>query len=266
MIVSRPFMGTVFRIEVPDGTPDSVIGAAFAWWTHVEETFSTFIPESDISRIGRGELADADASREVRHVLARCAEIEEASGGRFSIRPGRPDGPGLDPAGLVKGWSVDEAAMILLGHGLSDFSIDAGGDVLCVGRPPDGERWRVGIRHPEHPETAVAAMVEIDSGAVATSGTYFRGEHIRGKAARALASVTIVGPQLGTADALATAVFADQAQALGWLGAFPGYGVVVITSDGKLRMTADLEGRVVVGTTRPRSGGDVVRSRPSEGG
>ncbi len=267
MIVSRPFMGTVFRIEVPDSPPTAVIGEVFDWWTHVEETFSTFIPESDISRIGRGELAESDASREVRHVLARCAEIEEASGGRFSIRPGRTGGPGLDPAGLVKGWSVDEAAMILLGHGLSDFSIDAGGDVLCVGRPPDGERWRVGIRHPEHPETAVAAVVEIDSGAVATSGTYFRGEHIRGKTAQALASVTIVGPQLGTADALATAVFADQARSLDWLRAFPGHGVLAITLDGKLRMTADLEGRVVVDPTGPKSHDPavVVWSRPSEG-
>ena len=125
---------------------------------------------------------------EVRQVLAHCAEIEEASGRRFAIRPGRPDGPGLDPAGLVKGWSVDEAAMILRGHGLRDFSIDAGGDVLCVGTPPDGGRWRVGIRHPQRPDTAVAAVVEIESGAVATSGTYFRGEHIQTTGERTLAS------------------------------------------------------------------------------
>lgn len=246
MIVVRPLMGTVFRLAVPDDTSTAVIDEAFDWWREVEERFSTFRVDSEISRIGRGELSVDDASTDVRHVLARCEELEAATEGRFSIRPGREGGPGLDPAGLVKGWSVDEAALLLQRSGLSDFSIDAGGDVLCVGRPLDGaRRWRIGIRHPDRPEDAVGAVVEIDHGAVATSGTYFRGEHIWGGAERTLASVTVIGPQLGTADALATAAFADQAASLDWMAAFPGYGVLVITADGLARWTADLEGVVV---------------------
>ncbi len=245
MIVIRPLMGTVVRIAVADGTPSGPIDEAFAWLAWVEATFSTFRTDSEISRIGRGELAPDDASIEVRHVLSRCAELELLSGGRFSIRPGRVGGPGLDPAGLVKGWSIDEAALLLQRAGVDDFSIDAGGDVLCVGRPPEGDRWRVGIRHPDRPEAAVGAVVAITQGAVATSGTYFRGDHIWGSGDRRLASVTVVGPQLGTADALATAVFADQAASLDWVGAFPGYGVLVITLDGLVRWTTDLDGVVV---------------------
>lgn len=244
MRVIRPLMGTVFRLTVPDGTGEGPIDEVFAWLRWVEETFSTFRGDSEISRIGRGELAVDDACIEVRHVLARCDEFEEATGGRFSIRPGRPGGPGLDPAGLVKGWSVDEAALLLQRRGLADFSIDAGGDVLCVGRSPDGGPWRVGVRHPDRPEDAVGAVLEIREGAVATSGTYFRGEHIRGTGERSLASVTVVGPRLGTADALATAVFADQAASLDWVAEFPGYGVMVMTIDGTLRWTEDLNGVV----------------------
>lgn len=246
MIAVRPLMGTVFRLTVPDGTAPLAIEEAFAWWRSVEERFSTFRDDSEISRIGRGELAVDDASIDVRHVLARCEELEAATEGRFSIRPGRQGGPGLDPAGLVKGWSVDEAALLLQRSGLTDFSIDAGGDILCVGHPLDGApRWRVGLRHPDRPEDAVGAVVEIERGAVATSGEYFRGEHIWGSDEGTLVSVTVVGPQLGTADALATAVFADQAASLEWMGAFPGYGVVVMTRDGLLRWTADLEGMVM---------------------
>lgn len=238
-------MGTVFRVTVPDGTSTSLLAEVFAWWERVEATFSTFREDSEISRIGRGELVMDDASVDVRHVLARCAELEEASGGRFSIRPGRPGGPGLDPAGLVKGWSVDEAALILKGGGVADFSIDAGGDVLCAGTPPDGGKWRIGIRHPERPEQSVGVVLELAAGAVATSGAYFRGDHIWGASGGTLASVTVVGPHLGTADALATAVFSDQAESLGWLGRFPGYGLLVIHRDGTVRWTADLEGIVV---------------------
>lgn len=245
MIVARPLMGTIFRIAVPDGTPAAIVDDAFAWLDGAEAMFSTFLPGSEISRIGRGELAVADASPEVRDVLARCEEMVEATGGRFQIRPGRPGGPGLDPAGLVKGWSVDEAALLLLGRGVGDFSIDAGGDVLCVGRPLDGDdRWRVGIRHPDRPEDTLAAVVTIPHGAVATSGTYFRGEHIAAVAERTLASVTVIGPRLGTADALATALFADQARTLDWMADFPGYGVLVVGVDGSLRWTDDLDGIV----------------------
>ena len=81
---------------------------------------------------------------------------------------------------------------------------------------------------------------------MATSGTHFRGEHIWGTAERTIAGVSVVGPQLGTADALATALCADQAAALEWLEAFPGYGVVVMTRDGRLQWTGDLDGIVVV--------------------
>jgi thiamine biosynthesis lipoprotein len=244
-------MGTVFRLEVPDGTPVGPIEEAFGWWEWVEATFSTFRPGSEISRIGRGELAIDHACREVRHVLARCEELEEMSGGRFSARPKGSSGPALDPAGLVKGWSVDEAALRLQARGLADFSIEAGGDVLCVGEAPGGGPWRVGVRSPSHPDTAAVAVIAIPRGAVATSGSYFRGEHIRGPVERSLASVTVVGPQLGTADALATAVFADQAASLEWLRAVPGYGVMVVTATGRLRWTRDLDGVVVVPGVSP---------------
>lgn len=247
MIAVRPLMGTVFRITVPDGTPDEIVEEGFAWLHRVEATFSTFLPDSEISRIGRGELTVDEASRDVRHVLARCEELEEATGGRFAIRPGRPGGPGLDPAGLVKGWSIDEAALILQGRGIEGFSIDGGGDVLCVGPPPDGERWRVGVRHPDRPEEAFGVILEIPQGAVATSGTYFRGEHISGSAPRTLASVTVVGPRLGTADALATAVFSDQGRSLEWMADFAEYGVLVVRTDGSVRWTPDLDGMVVAG-------------------
>jgi thiamine biosynthesis lipoprotein len=226
-------MGTVFTITVFDDEVDhGAVDAAFSWLRYVEATFSTFRDDSEISQIGRGELGPDDASSDVRHVLARCEELEEASEGRFSIRPGRVGGPGLDPAGFVKGWSVDEAAMSLQIDGVTRFMIDAGGDVQCLGTPPDGDRWRVGVRHPQEPDK-VGAVLRIREGAVATSGTYFRGEHIWGG-----------GPSLGIADALATAIYGDRASSLAWMSRFPDYGVMLMTSEGLLKWTEPLHGIV----------------------
>ena len=89
-------MGTVFTVSIGDDIDPEILTEVSSWWEHVEQTFSTFRPDSQISAIGRGELEIEDAAVDVRHVLAVCAEFEEGTEGRFSIRPGRPGGPGLD--------------------------------------------------------------------------------------------------------------------------------------------------------------------------
>jgi thiamine biosynthesis lipoprotein len=237
-------MGTVFTVRVDDDVDPAAVDGVFEWWADVEARFSTFIPDSQISRIGRGELAPDDADPDVRHVLSVCAEFEETTGGRFSIRPGRPGGPGLDPAGYVKGWSVDEAALLLRGAGARNFVIYAGGDVLCSGVPSDDTAWRVGIRDPAHPERLIAA-IRMERGAVATSGSYARGDHIWGPhPGAAVASVSVIGPVLGVADALATALYAAGESTFGWIGAFPEYGVLMVARNGAMTCSTGLVDRL----------------------
>lgn len=242
-------MGTVFTVRIEQDLDPAVLDEVAGWWRQVERRFSTFLPDSEISAIGRGDLTVEDAHRDVRHVLAVCEEIEEMSGGRFSIRPGRAGGPGIDPAGFVKGWSVDEAALMLRAAGARDFVIYAGGDVLCGGRPGDGEAWRVGIRLPWQP-AAIGAVVSLRDGAIASSGAYARGDHIWGPGVGEdrLSGVSVVGPSLGMADAFATAVYADQAQSVDWLDAHRDYSLVLFTSGREVQWSASLEGRIEVGS------------------
>jgi thiamine biosynthesis lipoprotein len=126
---------------------------------------------------------------------------------------------GFDPSGLVKGWGTERAAAHMLAAGVADFAISAGGDVLVRGRAPHGGRWRVGIRDPHHP-AAVVLVLELTDAAVATSASYERGPHIvdphTGSTVAALASATVIGPDLATADAYATAVYAAGPPGLGW--------------------------------------------------
>jgi len=236
-------MGTAVGITVVGTAASGAVERAFEWLHWVDATFSTYRPDSEVSRIGRGELRLDDAPSVVRHVFARCDELTEATGGRFTIRPAAPDRPAIDPSGLVKGWSVDEAAMILRLAGIENFMINAGGDILCSGTPPDSEGWPIGIRHPLDP-LAVAAVVTIGSGAVATSGTYERGDHIWGhRGTTRLHSATVVGTDLGTTDALATAIYADPDD-LGWMAAFPGHELVLIGEDDLVRWTSGLDGMI----------------------
>lgn len=223
-------MGTAvsFDVRAPAET-GSVDGAVhFLHW--VDETFSLYRADSQISRIGRGELGSDDACPEVREVLVRCGELREATDGWFDHEGGRRRGRPLDPSAYVKGWSIDRAAELMRFDGIDRFCINAGGDVVAMGRPDGENPWRVGIRKPAN-AAEVATVVGVVDAAVATSGTYERGEHIwspRPYSGGQPRSVTVMGPELGVADALATAVFAAGGGAPDWLHRFPEYRLLAL--------------------------------------
>ena len=90
---------------------------------------------------------------------------------------GRVLDEGIDPSGLVKGWAVDRAGDVLDAAGARNYSLNAGGDLRLRGAPLPEPRWRVGIQHPLVRDK-IAAVVEGNDVAVATSGAYARGEHV----------------------------------------------------------------------------------------
>lgn len=88
----------------------------------------------------------------------------------------------------------------------------------------------------------MAKVVEGDDLCVATSGAYERGEHVydphTGSAPTGILSVTIAGPDLGTADAYATAAFAmGGRRATGWTARLRGYEAMTILDDGRVLLT-----------------------------
>src|SRR4051812_8551387 len=230
-------MGMPIGIDVrDDGGVDVDVEPAFEWLREVDATFSTYREDSEIRRLDRGELALADCRPEVDEVLTRCLRLNRATRGYFSVRPaGR-----LDPSGLVKGWAVAGAAARLAAAGAERFSINAGGDIVAHGRPAPGAPWRIGVRHPEDLER-LAAVLAVEDLAVATSGEYERGGHIMdprtGCRPTGLLSVTVVGPDLGTADAYATAAFAMGEDGPEWTATLTGYEAMCITSDHRVLET-----------------------------
>jgi len=92
-----------------------------------------------------------------------------------------PDaGMEIDFGGIGKEYAADRAATVCAEHGIGHGLVNLGGDVRATGPQPDGEPWRVGIRHPRR-EGAVIATVLLESGAVATSGDYERFFEIGGQ-------------------------------------------------------------------------------------
>jgi thiamine biosynthesis lipoprotein len=239
--------GTAISVEVVDDVDATTVDRLYRWFDRVDELFSTWRDDSEISRIGRGDLALADASSEVRTVLTLCEGVHEVSGGAFDVTFGaraqiapRPGLGPVDPSGLVKGWAVEQGASILLAAGVRSFCINAGGDVLVRGRPSLQSGWRIGIQHPWHRDK-LAAVVCLTDGAVATSGRYERGDHVidphTGLPAHGLASVTVIGCDLAIADAYATAATALGPDGMTWVAQQPGVEGLGITDEQRLVST-----------------------------
>jgi FAD:protein FMN transferase len=231
-------MGTAVSFDIRSGPSDrSALDDAVAWLHHVDETFSTYRDDSPVSRLGRGELRLREVSEEIRDVLLLCERIRDETGGAFdALAVPAPNGTMLDPSGLVKGWSIERAAVILAEHGHSDFLINGGGDIALRGNAEPGRPWTVGIRDP-HDRAAIASTISAAGPfAIATSGTYERGAHIIdphvGRPVADIASATVTGPDLTFADAYATAVFVMGEVGIEWIDGIPGYEAVVIRHDG----------------------------------
>lgn len=79
----------------------------------------------------------------------------------------------IDFGGVGKEYAVDRAATICSAHGIRHALLNFGGDVRAFGGQPDGSTWSVGIRDPRRHDRAIAVL-EVHSGAVATSGDYER--------------------------------------------------------------------------------------------
>lgn len=229
-------MGTCVSLHLSDNlSRDDLVSLShevFAWLRLVEDRFSMYQPASEISHIRRGELQPGDYSPEVRSVLNRCHQLSLATNGYFD-----PYATGaLDPSGFVKGWAVQTASDRLLKYGCVNHCINAGADIRARGHVQPDHPWRVNLRHPSEPASFSCVVTGTDL-AIATSSVYERGWHVidphQGRPTTDLRSVTVIGQDLGVANAYATAAVAMGMPALTWLASLKDHEAAVITDDGR---------------------------------
>jgi FAD:protein FMN transferase len=201
-----------------------------------DHVFSTWNPESAMSRLRRGEITLGEAPDEVLEVLDECRGARSVSDGWFD--PWAIEG-GVDPTGYVKGWAAQRALDALREAPLDGAMVNAAGDIASFGGPATSQPFRIAIVDPAatHQITTVVDL----RGALATSGAYERGAHLvnprTGVAATQFASASVTGPDLGRADALATALCVGGAGVLSIIERLPDYEAFALDRHGTRRWT-----------------------------
>jgi thiamine biosynthesis lipoprotein len=209
MEVTRLLMGMPITVKVAGpAVPSALFDKVFAYFAYVDQTFSTYKAQSEVSRINRGEISLEQASEDVQTIFELAEQTRQDTEGYFDIR----HNGGYDPLGLVKGWAIFNAAELVRQEGYAHFYVEAGGDIQAVGKNEQGQSWRVGIRNPFNMQEIVKVLALSNVG-IATSGTYIRGQHIynpkdAGDPLTEIVSLTVVGPDVYEADRFATAAFA----------------------------------------------------------
>ena len=216
------------------------VEAAFDNLRADDTMFSTWKPDSPVSRIRDGRDVLADAHPRVRHVAALCELAAHRTAGAFSAWLPGPGGKlRFDPTGLVKGWSVEQAFTGLQERlrplGSHDALVCAGGDIAVACTRTETPDWVVAVEDPRD-RSRVLRSLRLRAGAVATSGTAARGAHIldpeTGAPATGLLSATVIGPELTWADVHATAAFVRGPRALAWLATVPDHAGILVVPDG----------------------------------
>jgi thiamine biosynthesis lipoprotein len=242
-------MGMPITVAIPDrerqdplpaamkfATTDQAASAVFDHFRGVDERFSPYKTGSETCRFDRAELAPDAASPEMREVLRLAEETRQLTDGYFDVWfQGH-----FDPSGLVKGWAIARAALILEEDGFISFCIEAGGDIEVRGANDEGMPWVIGLRSPFDPEK-LTHRLRLQNRGIATSGTSIRGRHIynpkNGERVQDIASMSVIGPDVFEADRLATAAFAMGTAGIGFVSRLPGVEACSIGWDGMATMT-----------------------------
>jgi thiamine biosynthesis lipoprotein len=160
------------------------------------------------------------SEQEVRELLPlvdyRNVELDAEANTIFLTQ----EGMGLDVGGIAKGYAADEVARILQEKGVEHALLDFGGNILTVGKKPEGSKWRIGIQSPGRGRGQYLGIATTGPQTIVTSGNYerffmndgTRYHHILdprdGFPARpGLSSVTVLTQQSMAADALSTGLY-----------------------------------------------------------
>lgn len=142
--------------RITDGVFDPTIGAVSKLWLVGKQ--GNFVPE-------QGQIEQALSL--VDYTLVET-DMEEST-----VKLGQ-EGMQLDLGGVAKGYILERLRDILLQNGIKSALINGGGDVLTIGKRPDGKLWRVGVQDPRKTD-GMAAVVDMKvNSLISTSGDYQR--------------------------------------------------------------------------------------------
>ncbi len=189
----------------------------------------------------RRKPSEEDIRKNLSGVDYRQVVVDETAGTIRFLR----SGVRIDLGGIAKGYAVDRSIELLRGMGIAHAMVNAGGDTRLLG-DRRGKPWIVGIRDPRN-EGRMVTRLPLQDEAISTSGDYeryFEEDGVRyhhilepgtGKAAHAVRSVTILGPDSIQADGLSTSVFVlGVERGMELIARLPGFEAVIVDGQGRI--------------------------------
>lgn len=162
----------------------------------------------------------------------------------------------LDMSAIAKGYGCDVVGRVFAGHGIENWMIEIGGEVVTHGVNSKGQPWSIGINKPKDDEcesgSEIQEVLHVRDRAMATSGNY-RNYYVTEDGRRLahtidphsgrpvqhnILSSTVLAPTCAMADAYATSFMVmglDKAKEV--LSRHPELEVYFVCSDGKDGMT-----------------------------
>ena len=153
----------------------------------------------------------------------------------------------LDFGAAGKGYLVDEVAKVLEINDISDYVIDASGDIRCHSNAAQ----RVGLENPDDPSTVIG-VVDIQNASLCASATNRRRwgnglHHVidgrTGEPTNEIVATWVIADSTALADGLATALFFVPPNSLTQLGQFQ---FVRLFADGHVEYSHDFVGQLFV--------------------
>lgn len=207
----------------------------------LDEQFSTYKATSDVSLFAANKLPKNKQDALFREILDLCTAWHKKTLGHFDAFYSGT----YDPSGIVKAIAIQQAKNLLIGAGCKRFLLNASGDIVAQS---SNAPWEIGIQHPFQKSVSIGT-ISAKNLCVATSGSYERGAHIinpkTGCAANHFIGVTVIGPDITTADVLATALFASEEAWERLIDSFAGYEALVILKDGSVSTSKGFSGLII---------------------
>lgn len=188
----------------------------------------------------------AEVERARALVNYRDLALDAKAGTAFLKRPGMQ----IELGAIAKGAAVDVGVRSLRASGFPNALVRGSGDMYCAGSK-NGAPWIVAIQHPREPRGKILGKIAVKDMAVTTSGDYEKMKIVNGKRyhhivdprtgrpAEGAISVTVVGPEAETADALSTTILILGPKAgVEFCKRWPGYEALIVDPEMRITKTA----------------------------
>lgn len=241
MKIQKIVMGMPSNIEIVDkNINEKDFYKVFSYFNQIDEKFSTYKENSEISKINRNEIKEIKYSSEMKKILKLSKQTKNETNGYFNININGK----IDPSGIVKGYAIYNGAKLLLDLGYKNFYVEIAGDIQVFGKNINNKNWKIGIENP-FKKGEIIKVINLSDKGIATSGNYIRGKHIynpkKKLAADEIMSLSVIGPNVYEADRFATAAFAMGKNGIKFIENLSGFEGYMVTKDKNAIFTSNFE-------------------------